>query len=100
MSDDLSQRWACRQLPNGMMPIIVCERVDLLAEIKRLRAARSECERQYQEILAKFIERDVEVERLRAHGDALAMNYEIMLEPRWSAFGQAFLTAWQEARRG
>jgi hypothetical protein len=31
--------WHCKQLPNGMNPIVVCERQDLLDEIERLRAA-------------------------------------------------------------
>lgn len=41
-----------------------------------------------------------EIDRLRVAGDALAENYKIMLDDHWSAFSAAFLTAWQEARRG
>jgi hypothetical protein len=37
VTDDIE--WACKQLPNGMNPIVVCERQDLLDEIARLRAA-------------------------------------------------------------
>ena len=41
-----------------------------------------------------------EIERLRTAGDALATNYALMLDDRWSAFSDAFLKDWQEARRG
>lgn len=41
-----------------------------------------------------------EIERLRAAGDALAINYELMLEQDWSAFSVAFLHEWKDARRG
>jgi hypothetical protein len=36
MSDDIA-KWSCKQLPNGINPIVVCERQDLLDEIERLR---------------------------------------------------------------
>lgn len=41
-----------------------------------------------------------EIERLRAVGDAMATNYQLLLEDRWSAFSAAFLSEWKEARRG
>jgi hypothetical protein len=28
--------WSCKQIPNGMNPIVVCERQDLLDEIELL----------------------------------------------------------------
>ena len=40
MADNIE--WHCKQLPNGMNPIVVCERQDLLDEIERLRAAGDE----------------------------------------------------------
>ena len=39
------------------------------------------------------------IERLQAAGDALATNYELMLEQDWSSFLEAFLYEWKEARR-
>jgi len=32
----MSESWHCAQAPNGMNPIVVCERESLLAEIERL----------------------------------------------------------------
>lgn len=43
--------------------------------------------------------RDAKIERLQAAGDALATNYELMLEQDWSSFLEAVLHEWKEARR-
>ena len=40
-----------------------------------------------------------EILRLRAAGDAMATNYELLLDDHWSAFSAAFLSEWKEARR-
>ena len=39
MSNDIASRgWACKQIPNGQNPIVVCERGQLNDEVARLRA--------------------------------------------------------------
>ena len=69
-------------------------------EVERLRAEVQEKRVDVGELIAQIVRRDDEIVRLRAAGDALATNYELMLEQDWSSFLEAFLHAWKEARRG
>lgn len=49
--------------------------------------------------LGELQEAAAEIKRLRTAGDALATNYELMLEQDWSSFLEEFLYEWKEARR-
>ena len=70
------------------------------AEIERLRDELAAWQATVRAHDALAAERADEIERLRAAGDAMATNYELLLDQNWSAFAASFLHEWQEARRG
>ena len=66
------QSWACKQLPNGMNPIVVCERETLRAELERLRAENDELRRRLAEGFATSVVIDV------SHEDAARKLRQVM----------------------
>jgi hypothetical protein len=115
---EVSGDWHCKQLPNGSNPLVVCERETLLAEIERLQGVadlgieltqklaneikrlRAEVERKHDyacrmDALAEV--RLMEITRLRAAGDALAVAYRTL--GGLDVAHDAALLAWEEARR-
>lgn len=76
----MTNDWHCKQIPNGVNPLVVCERETLQAEIELLRA-----------VVDALIARPF-------RGTSLERR-DRMYGSDWEAVHDA-LDAWEEARRG